>query len=122
MNARRFPAPRPKLRPPVVRSNFDTSIDDIRSLCIAQWPECPRQPGATGDGAAPQRELFWQFRKFSAVRRGSWKLVRSDPKKPWELYDLDHDLGEHDDLALKNPELVRKLADAPPPKSPRDRS
>ena len=60
---------------------------------------------------APPREMFWQFRKFSAVRSGSWKLVRSDPKKSWELYDLDHDIGEHDDLAAKNPEVVKKLAD-----------
>jgi hypothetical protein len=46
---------------------------------------------------------------MQAVRRDSWKLVRHDDTRPWELYNLDRDLGERNDLAGRHPEVVRSL-------------
>jgi arylsulfatase A-like enzyme len=49
------------------------------------------------------------------VRRGPWKLVRIEEKaheygyKKVELYNLDEDLGERNDLAKRHPELVAEL-------------
>ncbi|MBI3462860.1 MAG: sulfatase-like hydrolase/transferase [Planctomycetes bacterium] len=62
-------------------------------------------------GPAPQRDFFWQFRGFSAVRSGNWKLVRSTPEGEWELYDLGKDVGEQRDLARMRPEVVEDLAE-----------
>jgi len=56
-----------------------------------------------------------------AIREGRWKLVcgngsggREAPKgapfaEPFQLYDLDADLGETTDLAAEHPEVVRRL-------------
>jgi len=47
---------------------------------------------------------------FSAVRQGKWKLVYDYRQKKLELYNLDKDLGEQNDLAMKEKKVVRKLA------------
>ncbi len=59
---------------------------------------------------------------ITAVRMGKWKGVRNSPNSPIELYNLDTDIGEKDDLAGKFPEIVDKISkimamehkDAPP--------
>ena len=58
-----------------------------------------------------------------AIRRGKWKLVagngsggRQQPKgkpfaKPYQLFDLEADLAESQDVAEENPALVRELTE-----------
>lgn len=53
--------------------------------------------------------LFWEHIGNSAVRRGRWKLVRDHPGA-WELYDIEKDRIEADDLASEFPEIVSSLA------------
>jgi arylsulfatase A-like enzyme len=56
--------------------------------------------------------LYWEFheRGYSqAARMGDWKAVRKSPDSPLELYDLKNDLGEQNDVAAKNPEIVMKI-------------
>ncbi len=64
--------------------------------------------------------LYWEFPAYGgqqAVRMGPWKAVRQntlakanrDPLRI-ELYDLDDDIGEQQDLADARPEIVRKAA------------
>ncbi len=66
-------------------------------------------------GEAADREhapLYWEFheRGFEqAVRMGKWKAVRHEPDQPLELYDLDADLSEANDVAELNPEIVAKV-------------
>jgi arylsulfatase len=52
--------------------------------------------------------LFWQFNKHLAVREGKWKLVSKDGK-PWELYDIEADRTELNDLANTLPDKVLHL-------------
>ncbi len=43
---------------------------------------------------------------------GNWKAIRRDIKKgnrKLELYNLEADIGEQNDLAEKQPELIRKI-------------
>lgn len=47
--------------------------------------------------------LFWEHEGNAAVRDGKWKLVR-EYEKPWELYDLDVDRTELNDLSSVEPE------------------
>jgi arylsulfatase A-like enzyme len=56
--------------------------------------------------------LYWEFheRGFQqAARMGDWKAVRLRPDKPLELYNLKTDIGEKQNVADKNPEIVAKL-------------
>jgi arylsulfatase A-like enzyme len=64
----------------------------------------------TWAGAGAERPaLFWEHEGNCAVRRGRWKLVRKFGLA-WELYDLDEDRTELDDLATEHPHLVVELA------------
>jgi arylsulfatase A-like enzyme len=53
--------------------------------------------------------LYWEFheRGFQqAVRMGDWKAVRPQAGAPLELYNLSADLGEKQNVASQNPEVV----------------
>ena len=67
---------------------------------------------------APKRDqpMVWDFAGYGgivAVRDGDWKIIRRsvNRKKPtaWELYDLNEDRNETNDLASKHPETVKRL-------------
>ncbi len=57
-----------------------------------------------------QEPLFWERAGNRAVRKGKWKIVSIYPSTTWELYDLEKDRGETEDLAALYPEIVRDLA------------
>jgi arylsulfatase A-like enzyme len=58
--------------------------------------------------APPANDLFWRTRSGGALRRGRWKLLRSEPQ-PDALYDLVADPGEEADLARQHPDVVAEL-------------
>jgi len=49
---------------------------------------------------------------IECVRRGDWKLLRSRPGGPLELYNLRTDPREERDLAQSEPRLFKELSDA----------
>jgi arylsulfatase A-like enzyme len=53
--------------------------------------------------------LFWRYGKKAAVRQGKWKAVQLRRDGPIELYDLEADIGERNDLASKYPEVVARM-------------
>jgi arylsulfatase A-like enzyme len=60
------------------------------------------------------RSIFWNFRGTEfGMRQGGWKLITSEPIDPQksELFNLDSDLYETQDVARDNPEIVRRLLD-----------
>ncbi len=44
------------------------------------------------------------------MRQGKWKLVAKGVKGAWELYDIDADRSEMNDLAAKEPQRVEAMA------------
>ncbi len=52
--------------------------------------------------------LFWSHAKGAAVRQGNYKLVRVKGQ-PWELYDLEKDGTELNNLASAKPGVVTEL-------------
>jgi len=60
--------------------------------------------------------MYWEFHERGgrqAVRKGNWKLVKYnvlDPEKTTtELYNLETDLGEENNVAEEHPELINEL-------------
>ncbi len=47
----------------------------------------------------------------AGIRQGKWKLVRA-LNHPWELYDMDADRTELNNLVEKHPEKVQALEKA----------
>jgi len=62
------------------------------------------------DNEAIEREaIYWEHEANRAIRVGKWKLVAKGINGPWELYDLDTDRTELNDLAQAYPERVKKM-------------
>jgi len=53
--------------------------------------------------------IFWEHEGNAAVRLGTWKLVRKFGSD-WELYDMERDRTELDDLAQRNRPMRDQLA------------
>ena len=54
-------------------------------------------------------EIYWEHEGNRAVRQGKWKLVSRHPGH-WELFDLEADRTETDDLVVKQPAKAQELA------------
>ena len=54
--------------------------------------------------------LAWNCGRGRAIQMDNWKLVRSRDDRPWELYNLESDIGETDNQAAKFPQRVRIIA------------
>jgi arylsulfatase A-like enzyme len=59
--------------------------------------------------AAEPRTFFFQYRKYAAVRHANYKLLRTNPDKPFMLFDLDQDLSETTDLADQKPKIAKQM-------------
>lgn len=84
-------------------------------------------PVLTGKGTVEERPLFWHFpiyleggnpetqdpvfrtRPGSAMRMGKWKLIQYFENNEIELYNLEEDLSEKNNLAETNPAKAKEL-------------
>jgi len=56
--------------------------------------------------------LYWEHIGNRAIRQGKWKLVWDRTVKQWELYDLEADRTETNDLAAAEPDRVGRMSEA----------
>lgn len=106
---------------PVINTDWIVTLLDLAGIS-AHVSESSRSFASilTGKGGPPTevRSFFWHFphynnqggRPAGAVRHGNWKLVEYyDSPEQIELYELDPDLGEQNNVASKFPDRVREL-------------
>jgi arylsulfatase A-like enzyme len=62
-----------------------------------------------GKDGGSRPPMFWEHEGNAAVRIGQWKLVKRYPLD-WELYDLEADRTELNDLAAQHPARVADMA------------
>ncbi|MBI9017726.1 MAG: arylsulfatase [Phycisphaerae bacterium] len=120
-----------KVKPGVTTDHISTFWDFLPTCADLLGVKCPKVkwsdgteqdtdgisylPTILGKSGQKQHEyLYWEFkaRKTQAVRQGKWKLVRKsvNTENPIsELYDLDADLGESNNIASANPAKVAEL-------------
>lgn len=59
--------------------------------------------------------LYWEFARggnfHQAVRKGEWKAVRHGLSEPIELYNLEEDRSESNDIAIQQPVIREEMAD-----------
>ncbi|MGB0355941.1 MAG: arylsulfatase [Opitutales bacterium] len=67
----------------------------------------------TFSGKAIKREdpIYWEHEGNRAIRIGKWKLVAKGANGAWQLYDLDADRSELNDLSEKHPQRAKEMAD-----------
>ena len=55
------------------------------------------------------KSFFFIYQRHAALRAGDWKIVRTNPEDPWQLFNLKADLSETNDLASLRPRQVARL-------------
>ena len=66
-------------------------------------------PAIRNESLGSRESIYFHFSNNRALRKGKWKLV-SARGGPWELYDLEADRTELNNLADQQPQQVRELA------------
>ena len=114
-----------KIKPNTVTDHLSAHYDVLATLADIAGAE---PPGDT-DGISfmpvllskPDRQtshdyLFWDFAGYGgqlAVRMGKWKGIKrniqKNPDAPLELYDLESDVSEENNVAEKYPDIAAKI-------------
>ena len=66
-------------------------------------------PNMMGKDVQQAHLLYWETNEARACRYGKWKLVQPEMGSPIELYDLENDVGESNNVASENEGLVTRI-------------
>ncbi|MDA0284458.1 MAG: arylsulfatase [Planctomycetota bacterium] len=86
----------------------------VNEIAEAQYPGSITLPGRSfvpmlKDEPAKPRTLYFEHESNKAILEGQWKLVALK-EHDWELYNVNVDRTELEDLAVKHPAIVKRLA------------
>ncbi len=97
---------------------FPDVLPTVAEICGTKPPAdvdgisiLPELIGKTTSGRKQEQHeyLYWEYGRQTAVRMESWKAIRPNENRPWELYDLSRDLSEENDVAAENADVLAKL-------------
>jgi len=80
-------------------------------VAVPPTPGISLLPAFAEDGTVNHEALWWCHHGNQAIRMGDWKLSMRVGSKQWELYNLKTDRCEMNDLAAKQPEKRKELAE-----------
>jgi len=113
-----------KIKAGSTSNHISAFYDMMPTICDIAGAETPQNIDGKsfvaellGKEQEPHEFLYWEFPSYKgqqAVRYGKWKGVRKnifDGNLDIELYDLDTDLLEQNNLASKHPDIVKKIED-----------
>ncbi len=119
----------PKGIAPKLRGKFEhqpAHLIDLMATCVdlakADFPKekngekiVPMQgvslkPAFSGKKFKRENPIFWEHEGNRAIRIGKWKLVAKGANGKWELYDLDADRSELNDLSEEHPDRATEMA------------
>lgn len=111
-----------KIKPGTETNHISAFWDLMPTLCEISGGEIPKitdgisfLPVLEGREQQSHEYLYWEFAGYGgqqAVRMGNWKAIRKDIKKgniEIELYNLDNDIKEENNVAAQNPEIIKQI-------------
>ena len=112
------------IKPGTISDHISAFYDVMPTLCDISGAEIPDNcdgisflPSLMDSSQQEHEYLFWDFPEYGgqqAVRMGKWKGIRKNTRNgnlDIELYDLQNDIQEQNNIASSNPEVVEKIAD-----------
>ena len=105
---------------PVISNDFYATILDIANLPPSSYQHTDGlslTPLLRGEKTLQREAIYWHYPHFhcfgerpsSAIRVGDYKLIERYEGDKIELYNLANDIGERDDLSLKEPLVAAEL-------------
>lgn len=92
--------------------DFPATAAEIAGTKFPESDGISMLPALRGEPQRDHEWLYWEFHEQGgkqAVRKDNWKAVRVGWGNALELYDLDADIGEQNNLASKHPAMVREM-------------
>nr|WKN39246.1 arylsulfatase [Tunicatimonas sp. TK19036] len=98
---------------------------DIMATCVAvgqaEYPEEARGNTITpmegvsllpafAEDTLNREAIYFEHEGNRAIRRGEWKLVAKSQEGAWELYNMERDRSETNNVAAEHPDLVKELS------------
>ena len=68
-------------------------------------------PAFNGKDLGRKNPIFWEHEGNRAIREGKWKLVAKGARGPWELYNMETDRTELNNLAAAQPDRAQAMAE-----------
>lgn len=68
-------------------------------------------PVLSGKSPSQHQSFYFEFRKYAALRLGDWKIVRTKPDEPWQLFDVKNDPVEAKNQSTSAPGRLADLVD-----------
>ena len=68
-------------------------------------------PAFNGKNIGRKEPIYWEHEGNRAMREGRWKLVAKGANGPWELYDIDADRTELNNLTESEPKRLADMAE-----------
>ncbi|MDR1923647.1 MAG: arylsulfatase [Planctomycetaceae bacterium] len=84
--------------------------DKRNGINVTKMQGTSLKPALKGESLKRTTPLFWEHEGNRAIRSGQWKLVAKSPLGEWELYDIESDRTEQNNVAKSHPEIVERLS------------
>lgn len=93
--------------PTFIEISGGTYPDSLNNTNLTPLEGLSLYPVFRGKEQKEHDALFWEHLGYKAVRQGKWKLVAAGAE--WELYDLENDRTELNNLAAEFPSRVEEM-------------